>query len=137
MEETVKKIISKKYSNSQWKMSQPLYLKPKDKRYKKQKSQLQKRGFSDSETWSLYNPIAEFIIPRLVKFREINIGYPGNFKSMDEWNVLLDDMIFAFVWALEESDWPKKLNKTEEKKHWVRYRKGMKYFAQYFMHLWW
>jgi len=137
MAKTVEKIIRKKYSKSLWKLSRPMYLTPKDKRYKKHKLKLQKYGFSDSETWSLYNPIAEFTIPRLVRFRKINIGYPGNFKSIDEWNVLLDDMIFAFVWALENEDWPEVLNKTEEKKHWVRYRKGMRYFTQYFMHLWW
>jgi len=134
---TVEKIIKKKYSKSPCRLSRPMYLTPKDKRYEKQKKQLKERGFSDSEIWSLYNSIAEYMIPRLVRFRKTTIGYPGNFESIKKWHEMLDDMIFAFVWALECDDWPEELDKTAEKKHWARYRRGMKYFAEYFLDLWW
>ena len=144
MDNITQNIIKEKYSNSyysiwrsKYKLSRPMYLKPKDKRYERNRKQLKKRGYSDSETWSLYVPIAEFIIPRLVRFRKITMSYPVEFNDIKQWHEILDDMIYAFVWSLEYEDWPKNLNKSEEKKHWMKCRKGMEHFTNYFMHLWW
>ena len=45
-----------------------------NKRYWKFLWQRWTRGFDDSETWSLYDTIARFILPRLKRFKEIADG---------------------------------------------------------------
>ena len=72
MNKIIEKIIKAKYTNSKYKLSRPMYITPADKRYDKNKKQLKQKGFSDSETWSLYNSIAEFIIPRLIRFKALS-----------------------------------------------------------------
>jgi hypothetical protein len=123
---------------SKWSLKKPLYLKKTDRRYAIQIKQLKKWGFSDSETWSLYDPIAEFILPRLIRFKEITIAYPGNNITMEKWKAMLDEMIFAFDWALHDED-DKYDNLTEKQRdaNWKRYEKGMELFAKWFRALWW
>ena len=82
--------------------------------------------------------IAEFILPRLIRFKEVNIGYPGGDVSSEKWDVALDEMIFAFDWSLHcEDDKYKNLSKEEGDKNWKRYDEGMKLFAKWFRQLWW
>lgn len=52
-----------------------------DRREAKFKKQRQKRGFDDSETWSLDYTIACFLIPRLKRFIEL---YSENIKDRDD-----------------------------------------------------
>jgi hypothetical protein len=132
----IDKIIKQRYKKSTWKMSRPKHLKPSDKRYNKYRKQLKANGFCDTELWNLNSTIAEFILPRLYRYRNHHMGYPGCLKSDEEWISILDDMIFAFLWSLECEDWPQKLNKTQEKKHWQRFNKGMRVFGKYFMTMW-
>lgn len=124
---------------SRWSLREPLFLKKTDKRYKRHLKQLQTNGFSDSETWSLYSTIAEFILPRLIRFKEVSPGYPypGD-MSQEKWDVVLDEMIFAFDWSLHnENDKYDNLSKEDGDKNWKRYEEGMKLFAKWFRHLWW
>ena len=47
------------------------------------------------DTWSLDYTLALIIHPALVQFKENNTGYPNGLTE-DEWNTILDKMIFAF-----------------------------------------
>ena len=40
--------------------------------------------------------MAKFVYPRLKKFKKENIGFPHEFKTIDEWNEILDKMLFSF-----------------------------------------
>ena len=101
-----------------------------DKREEKFAKQRIERGFDDSETWSIRDTIAKFIVPRLKRFREITIAYPGGMTE-DEWNIILDKMIRAFelvddsyydVWTDEQ---------------FKEYEEGMTLFKEHFLALWW
>jgi len=122
---------------SEWSRKKPLYLKKDDERYAKHVKQLKENGFSDSETWSLDSVICKFILPRLIRFKTLNNGFPMGLTS-GEWDAILDQMIFAFDWSLNcEEDKYDKLTEKEQKENWLRYEVGMQQFAKYFRHLWW
>jgi hypothetical protein len=116
---------------SEWSRKTPLYMDKKDKRYKKHLEQLKSRGFSDSETWSLYSVIAEFIIPRLKRFKEINNGYPYGL-TMKEWNTTIDKMVFAFEYLLDDE----RMSKFPEADD-IKVQEGLRLFSEYFRALWW
>lgn len=122
---------------SEWSRKKPLYLKKDDERYDEHVKQLKTNGFSDSETWSLDSVICQFILPRLIRFKEVNVGFPGNL-TMEKWNAILDEMIFAFDWSLNcEEEKYENLTDKEKNEKWKRYEAGMQTFATYFRHLWW
>lgn len=128
---------AKKSSELRWVLEEPPYIKKTDKRYKRFKKQLKSEGFCDAETWGLDSVIAEFILPRLRRFREILAGYPIGL-SVHEWETILDDMIFAFDWSLNnEEDKYDNLTDVEKEENWRRYDKGMNLFAKWFRDLWW
>lgn len=87
------------------------------------------RGFDDSETWSLRDTIALFIIPRLKLYQEIASRY-----------VLRDDELVndidSFIDALElvSRDHGICIHTPEEAK---RIKKGLKKFHKIFMTLTW
>lgn len=123
-----------------WVTKKPLYIDKTDKRYKKYVKQLKKDGFSNTETWCLTSVIAQFILPRLIKFKEITNGYPGNddFPTMEKWHEGLDKMIFAFEWAIaNDAEENYKLSDKIKKENWNKYIEGMRLFSEYFMALWW
>ena len=121
----------------QWKLAAPMFIEPTDERYPKHMKQLEERGFSDTETWALESVIAEFILPRLIRFKEVNNGFPATF-TVETWDAVLDKMIFAFDWSLHNEDEKYDLlSEAEKAVLWKNYDEGMQLFAQYFRHLWW
>lgn len=123
--------------NSRWSLKKPLYLKKTDKRYARYVKQLKTNGFSDTETWGLDSVIAEFILPRLIRFKQVTNGYPYE-HTEETWNACLDEMIFAFDWTLHcEDDKFDSLSEKEKTKNWKRFSKGMQLFAKHFRNLWW
>lgn len=126
----------RKYNQSNWSLKAPMYIDKKDKRYAKNAKQLKNRGFSDTETWSLYSPIAEFILPRLIRFRKITRSYPMGLTE-EKWDAMLGEMIFAFDWALTSDEKSVKMTKDEELSAYKRYDAGMDLFAKWFRGLWW
>jgi hypothetical protein len=134
-----KKIKKKEKLVSKWSLKEPLFLDKKDDRYESQLKQLKERGFSDTETWSLFTVIAEFVLPRLERFKEIKGGYPSDLTER-KWNIILNKMIFAFEWAIMDGEMTKEymdLSDKERKANWKKYDEGMDLFAEWFMALWW
>lgn len=87
------------------------------------------RGFSDDDTWNLDVTIAKFILPRLIKFREKNNGYPYG-MSESEYAQILDDMIYSFDAITKQ--WDKDFVADND-----RIQKGLDLFAKYYRALWW
>ena len=87
-----------------------------------------KRGFDDSETWSLRDSIALFILPRLKRYQEIANDF---LKRDDE---LIND-IDCFIKAMElvSRDNGCCIHNTEEK----QMIEGLEKFPKIFMSLWW
>lgn len=69
---------------------------PEDNRWDEFKKQRIIRGFDDTELWNLDSTIANFVYPRLVRFKEIKVGYPGCFSSNEEWDNVLSKIIKGF-----------------------------------------
>lgn len=121
---------------SMWMLKKPLYITKKDKRYAKNVKQLKEWGFCDTETWSLYSPIAQFILPRLKRFKEVSCCYPAGL-SVEKWDVILGEMIFALDWSLTSDEKSSKMSGDDVDAAWKRYEAGMKLFAEWFRDLWW
>jgi len=75
--------------------------------------------------------IAQFVLPRLKRFKLIQNGYPGELTEV-KWNAMLDDMIFALEHAAKQE---RPLDITKEER--ARIEKGLKLFAENFFDLWW
>jgi len=106
--------------------------KVRQKQYAKQRMT---RGWDDTETWSLDTTIADFILPRLKRFREVQHGYPHG-ETAESWNVKLDAMIRAFTlvsttFEVDDST-PKQIAKNFREQ-----KKGLKIFSEYLGCLWW
>jgi len=99
-----------------------------DKRIEYLLNQYDKDGFDDSETWSLFNTITSFILPRLKRFREIEAGYPMG-MTQGKWNKIIDKMIIAF--ELIDKD------ECITDKQYKQQKEGLRLFAKHFQNLWW
>lgn len=87
-------------------------------------------GRSIQDTWSLDINLAEHILPKLRIFRTIEFVYPACFNKAEEWNIILDKMIFAFEEILKDSYYCEDID--EEK-----INEGLELFGQYYRSLWW
>ena len=86
------------------------------------------QGFDDSDTWDLSNHLAQLILPRLERFKEINtivVDFP------------LDEMIYAFQMYAKmwDGDGRSQYSWTEEERY--RIQQGLKAFAEHYHRLWW
>ena len=86
------------------------------------------RGFGDNELWNFDITIAKYMVPRLKRFKQLQHGYPANLKE-EEWNEILDQIIYSFELKLDDED-------VFDKKFRADYELGLLYFAKYFDHLW-
>lgn len=88
------------------------------------------RGWDDGDTFSLDASLAEVILPRLKRFKELNCCHPTDLAP-EEWDTILDKMIAAFEFAASEERWL--ASPTEYQKH----QEGLDLFAQHYWSLWW
>ena len=118
-----------------------------------------KRGiytkFSDKDVWNLDWTIAQFVLPRLKRYKQVKQCVPGRLctfqkgalcetDSIERWNKLLDAMIWSFEQIVDDSQEPL-VQEGEEfedfcKRHQIWENKlqyGLDVFAKYFRDLWW
>lgn len=96
--------------------------------------QRRSRGWDDSETWSLAEPIARFIAPRLRRFKDISYIPPYSI-SVDQWTKDLDLMIFTFETIAADEDGSREWQNNPVVSMKVKY--GLKLFAKRYLDLWW
>lgn len=89
--------------------------------YKKQRIE---RGFDDTELWNLDSTILKFVLPRLKAFKECTCGYPGNVKSEEEWQNILQKMIDSIEKII--------IDEAKDEDY-----EGFELFKKYFFNLWW
>jgi len=112
------------------------HINKKDDRYQKFINQKKEFGFTDEETWSLYDNIVLFVTPRLKRFIEIideTGSYPASLKSSQEWLEILNKMLFAFEKLLEISK--NDIDVTGEDHQ--KIQEGLNLFSEWFLDLWW
>ncbi len=100
-----------------------------DKREKNFIQQRLERGFDDSETWSLRDTIALFIIPRLERYNEIANDFLKRDKQLTD---KIDDLLLAFK-LISRDDGICIFTKEEQ----IQVNKGLMAFPDVFMSLWW
>lgn len=100
-----------------------------DKREIKYKKQRQKRGFDDSETWSLRDTIANFIIPRLKRYESIT-----DTRIERNPELVADIRIFLRAMELIARDKGIAIYSKEED---IIITMGLNAFPRIFMSLWW
>jgi hypothetical protein len=91
------------------------------------------RGWDDSETWNLETRLAEHILPRIKRLKELTIAYPDDLQSFEDWQGILDEMIFAFEY--HSKDQMDKMDITEE--DYRRVENGLMLFAKHYNNLGW
>ena len=83
--------------------------------------------------WGLSYHLAKYILPRLQAFRKLNkAGIPTGLKDIEEWNGLLDKMIFAFKFIKEDEEKVFSYKKSD----FIKVKRGLNLFAKYFTNLW-
>lgn len=104
-----------------------------DKREDLFKQQRIERGFDNSETWSLRDTIANFILPRLKVFLELSYGEKGAIvDENDEMKIAINKMLRAFELVVRDKG---TFILTEDE--YKEYEEGMEMFKIYYLSLWW
>lgn len=60
------------------------------------------RGYSDRDVWGIDDWFLNIIVPMLEQLKEVKHGYPSDLTS-EQWDEILDRMIFCFKEANEET----------------------------------
>lgn len=95
-------------------------------------------GFSDKELFEFDTTVAKFLLPRLIRFRKITISYPSNLNNCEEWEDILDEIIYALSYVSHRDD-PISFDMASSvspKEEFERVNAGLKLLGQYFMDLW-
>jgi len=97
-------------------------------------------GFSEYDFWNFNDYLAFVIVGGLERFKT-GAGFPGGFVNMDEWIVVLDEMIDGFkahaelqsmdTYKFSDNNYYAWSRALEEKRN-----KALQLFVQYFSHLW-
>lgn len=103
----------------------------KDKREPLWAKQRKERGFDDRDTWSLDYTLAQWLVPRLKRFKEVNNGFPIGLTH-EKWDKIIDELIWTFEFLGSEERWS-----CYNKKDWKRVHKGLRLFGKYLLDLWW
>lgn len=128
--------------------------------------------FSYKDTWDMNSVISPVIYEGIKKFKEVNAkvdfgSYPGQLENMEEWEAILDKMLYAFagkapdisaygfsftpgpehgketdkdcrVWNMKIVNKPEHDRYDEDLKiHHEKVQVGLDLFAKYFQDLWW
>lgn len=120
--------------------------------------QREERGFDDTELWNLDTTIVEFVLPRLIAFKEDLeknfAGYPSLLcrdypdipedKLDDKWLEILDKMIAAFKAVHDEDEYiDRQFAEKDMEKRWEMDKErdkiiseGLQLFGRYLLCLW-
>ena len=67
-------------------------------------------GFDDRETYSIDYQFYKWLLPRLVRFVQLNDTYPNDYKSFEEWREELDmkiqELVVILAYYFDEYDFP-------------------------------
>jgi hypothetical protein len=100
-----------------------------DQRQDYWKKQREERGFDETETWSLDQAIAKFVVPRLKAFKEDHVCHPHG-MTMEAWDEIIQKMIDGFEEVLRRDESPSKYNSE-------KVQEGLSLFAEWYHDLWW
>lgn len=91
------------------------------------------RGFDDSELWSLDITFANWAIPRLEQYNNINCGFPPN-TTLEQFQNIINEILYGlelFRRRIEDCD-----NLYEETLIILEFEHSTKLFAEYIREIW-
>lgn len=94
--------------------------------------QRRKQGFDERVTWNLDGALAKWMAPKIKLFKQLNVGYPHEL-TWEQWNAILDELIWAFEWRSSKNYWDEDLDELKS----TRYRTAMEMFGKFIWHMWW
>lgn len=101
-------------------------------RLKKFRKQYREHGWTDADTWSLDYTFAQWITPRLKRFKEITPGWPGgDDMTQEKWHAILQEMIDGFELMGSQ------VNFSSTKEQSKKIEKAVKLFSKWVFCLWW
>ena len=108
--------------------------KSNNKRKKRHLKQYEKQGWCDADTWSLDQRFAQWLLPRLKRFKELTIGIPMDLTEK-QWMSILQEMIDGFEFMASD-DYYQWGEPKWDKKH-EKINKAMDLFTKHIRNLWW
>ena len=109
--------------------------------YKRKWTKL-RHGYDPADSWGIDYSMAKWAVPRLKHLRNNLHGCPADFvsqarpteeeieKAMDTWEGILDKIIWAFEFYIDEN------SDYAGTKEWDRWKDGMNLFVEYYRNLW-
>lgn len=95
------------------------------------------RKLTVNESCNLDRTLAVIIFPLLLKFRKSTICCPSYFESLEEWQKILDKMIYSFQ---EIANGFENRPSQDDSKTYLKYEKkidkGLKLFYKNYLYLW-
>ncbi len=79
--------------------------------------------------YCLYYDLAQIILPALIEFKEKSISWPGSLESPQEWDEILDKMIYSFTFICKDEF-------TADDKEWEKIQEGVELFGKWYRDLW-
>lgn len=104
-------------------------LKPEDTRLPLYQQQFEQQGFDDTVTWNMDMSIAQWITPRLRRFKEINNCIPTDIATEEEWDIILSKIISTFELLSDEAN----VNDVSS----ASINEGLDLFRKHYFDLWW
>ena len=83
------------------------------------------------DCFDLDHTLAIYILPRLKWLKKHSNGYPGCFDTPEEWDDVLDQMIYAFEIIGDEDN----IGLSKDKQQMV-VKEGLRLFGEWFQALW-
>lgn len=105
-----------------------------------------RHGFDIRDTWSLDIALAKWILPRLKKFKEVNVCWPSiendpNCDTPEHWDETIDKMIWSFQDIVTENKdfykWRDNVDAIGHQEQYKRRKEGLELFGKYLQALWW
>lgn len=101
-----------------------------------------KRKIKDVDTWNLDYNIARYTLPLLKRFKELKNGFPARLESMEEWDEILDKIIWSLEEIVNDEDGLQLTGYTEQdreiiKEYYNKKQEGLRLFGEYLCDLWW
>ena len=88
------------------------------------------------DTWSMDHTLALIILPMLKQLKATKHGYPSDLNE-EEWDSILDEMIYAFDCKANQDEPYIRIDDIEEcKKEQSRISNGFRLFGKYYENLW-
>ena len=113
-----------------------------NKRQRKKNKVMRVKDIGWEEVVDLDDTLSKLIYPRLLAFKKYNIhSYPGDFNTFEEWQEVIDKIIYAFKllyfgvpWV--EFEYYKGYSQQEYVKEEEKIKEGLLLFAKYYRDLW-